>query len=249
MTRASLSGHFLGVAVDIRAWLNRAGVAVEFTWMEDLRGPGGPSSFVEVAPCKEEHAKRFLSRLHGVDWYALGDFDPGGTDGTWFSGELVGATGQRHHFSARSPADGSPWKRFVAAHVELAADSLRGLRSTEVLDALRSHVGLPTVHIRNFKGTPQVVRVSGALGRPPDETLGLLQGIELARPLVVDLAYLQVHKQVEASLGNAEAVLSWARDLPGAHVVLPLTPDLVEKDTGFDQPHADLDAALAACVN
>ena len=129
VTCATLSGHFLDVAVDIRAWLNRAGIAVEVSWREDCRGnrAEGPR-FVEVAPAREEAAKRFLARLQGEDWYALGNFDPGGTDGTWWGGELLGATGQRHAFSARNPARDSPWNRFVAAHVELASDALRGLR-------------------------------------------------------------------------------------------------------------------------
>jgi hypothetical protein len=250
VTRATLNGHFMDVAVDIRAWLSRAGVAVELSWREGCLGNRlDGSHFMELAPAREEHAKRFLARLHGVDWYALGNFDPGGTDGTWFGGELVGATGQQHRFSARSPALDSPWRRFVAAHVELASDALRGLRATEILDGLRLELGLPLVHIRNFKGTPQVVRVSGALARPPEETRGFLVGLELVHPLVVDLSGLGVQRDVAASVGNVEAVLAWARELPAAHVVLPRHPDVRDKATGFEQAHLDLDSALRSCVN
>lgn len=250
VTRATLGGHFLDVRVDIRAWLSRSGMAVEVTWQDGCRGnrAGGPR-FLEVAPVREEALKRFLAHLQGVDWYALGDFDPGGTDGTWWGGELVGATGQRHAFSARNPERNSPWNRFVSAHVELASDALRGLRSTEVLDGLRELLALPPVHIRTFKGFPCVVRVSGAIERPAAGTRTFLEGIQLERPLVLDLSGLTQHAELPASAENVEAVLDWARAQPGAHVVLPRHPEVLARAAGFELTHLELDAALASCAN
>ncbi|MBM4380937.1 MAG: hypothetical protein FJ086_16800 [Deltaproteobacteria bacterium] len=250
VTRATLGGHFLDVRVDIRAWLNRAGMAVEVAWQEGCRGnrSDGPR-FLEVAPVREEALKRFLAHLHGVDWYALGDFDPGGTDGTWWGGELVGATGQRHAFSARNPERTSARNRFVSAHVEVASDALRGLRSTEVLDGLRQLLALPPVHIPTFKGFPCVVRVSGAIERPAAGTRAFLEGMQLERPLVLDLSGLGQHAELPASSENVEAVLYRARAQAGAHVVLPRHPAVKAKATGFELAHLELDPALASCVN
>jgi hypothetical protein len=174
----------------------------------------------EAATASPDALARFHVEMGAVDWFEIGDDSEAGFDGYRFRGAVSDGKGRAHRFSAWSPnvrpGEGElPHFCFLRAMHQLASESIRDWRSLAALDALQSYAGLGEV-FRDFGGSPRHVRIAGYVD-PAQSALLVerLRALPEDEPVVLDLRELTGRRVAVA------AVLTWGRECPNAHVVIP----------------------------